>query len=96
VRSEIGYAAYRVALHFHVGRVHLFDQRLQATQCYDRNLVFSYNESAILLNLRVRIPHTVHCQVSQRGACGTLYFDIGVLKEEQNGLEGISVDFPNI
>lgn len=35
---------------------------------------------------------TVHGQVSQRSTRGPLYFDVGVLEEKEDRIEGIAVD----
>lgn len=40
--------------------------------------------------------HTVHGQISQCSTGCSLYFDIVILKEEEDRLEGISVDFSDI
>jgi len=39
----------------------------------------------------LRIP-TVHGQVSQRSTRGPLHFDVGVLEEKEDRIEGIAVD----
>lgn len=39
---------------------------------------------------------TVDGQVAQGGACGTLHLNVWVLEQEQDGLEGLAVDFPDI
>lgn len=35
---------------------------------------------------------TIHGQVSQRSTRGPLYFDVGVLEEKEDRIEGIAVD----
>lgn len=39
---------------------------------------------------------TVDGEVTERGAGGTLHLNVWVLKQEQNGLEGLAVDFSDI
>lgn len=39
---------------------------------------------------------TVDGQVAQGCTRGTLHLDVGVLEQEQDGLEGIAVDFAHV
>lgn len=56
--------------------------------------------SAIVQSVYGRLPgkqlHTVHGQIPQCSAGCSLYFYVVILKEEEDGLEGVSVDFSDI
>ena len=39
---------------------------------------------------------TVDSEVTERGAGGTLNLNVWVLEQEQDGLEGLAVDLPDI
>ena len=95
VCREIRYAPHSIALDLDVGRQHLPDERAKATQQDDQDLVFRYRSSAICLAGQ-KLQRTVYGQVSQSRAGGSLYFDIGALKKEENRLEGVAVDFSDI
>ena len=45
---------------------------------------------------RVSCVHTVDGKVPQGGARCALHLDIGVLEQEQNGLKGVAIHFPDI
>jgi hypothetical protein len=57
--------------------------------------LFSAESVSISLSDLV-LRHTVYSQVSQRRTRSPLHLDVRVLKEEQYGLEGITIDFPHI
>jgi len=44
----------------------------------------------------VPCEQTVYRQVAQGGARCTLHFDVGILEQEQNRLQGVSVDLSDI
>ena len=43
-----------------------------------------------------KLLHTIHGQIPQRSAGCSLYFYVVILQEEEDRLEGISVDFSDI
>jgi hypothetical protein len=61
---------------------------------HNRQLVFGYDCSD--KDIIRRFCLTVDCQIPQGCASGTLHFDVWTLKEEEDGSEGIFVDFAHI
>ena len=58
--------------------------------------LFSATNPSVYDNPLGKQLRTVHGQIPQRSARCSLYFNIVILKEEKDGLKGISVDFSDI
>lgn len=93
--GEVGYTSNRVTLNFDIWRHHLPNKRRQSTEANNVDFVLSY-----LWLVDCLIPcfhtHTIDCKIAEGSTRRPLYFDVGVLKKEQNRLEGFSVDLSDI
>jgi hypothetical protein len=49
-----------------------------------------------MAEIRHRPQRTVHGQVTQRRTRCALHLDVGVLQQEQDGLQGVAVDLSDI
>ena len=58
--------------------------------------LFSAIGPSVHNSLFARQLHTIHGQIPQCSAGCSLYFYVVILKEEEDGLEGVSVDFSDI
>jgi hypothetical protein len=100
VGGQVGDASDGIALDLDVGRVHLLDEGSQATEGDNGDLVLGCGwlaavDAVCVCMLRVD-GRTVDSQVAQGGARCSLDLEIRVLEQEQDGLEGIAVDFADI
>lgn len=95
VCGQVGDASDGVALDLDVGRVHLLDQGRQAAESDNGDLVLSCEQSVRACE-GCGVAPTVDCEVAQGGTRGSLHLDVGVLEQEQDGLERVPVDFSDI
>jgi hypothetical protein len=95
VGCQIRDAADRVALHFNVRGVHLLDQWSKAAKCDDGDFVLGC-EALVKMFESYHAEHTVDSKVPQRCACCSLHLYVRILKQEQDRLQCVAVDFSNI
>lgn len=69
-----------IALHLHIRRHHLADQRGQPSEGDDQDLVLSYVVSATEHCQRPEETRTIYSKVAQRGASSSLDLNIGTLE----------------
>jgi transposase-like protein len=92
---QVRYASDSVALHFNVGGIHLFYQWRKAAQCDNGNFVLRCGPS-VSFGLEGVQERTVYGQVSKRCTRRALDLYVGILEQEEDGLQGIPIDLADI
>lgn len=96
MRGQIRNAANGIALYFDIWRLHLLDQRCEATKHDDCDFVFRCTASAPNFEQLLFELHTVDSQITESGARRTLDFDVSAVKQEQDWLERLPSDFSDV
>lgn len=92
MRRQICNAANRVALHFNIWAQHLPDERFEAAQLHDEQLVLSCTRRVASTSActRARWVRTIYSEVPQSRTGSPLHFGVMATEEEEDGVEGVA------